>query len=287
MVEAEGTFVLGVGAQKAGTTWLYRYLAGSRLFVGGYRKEYHVFDVVDLPNQRWQRDRTLARAEESLNVLRRGGTGDAAVFHRLSMISNTAHYFDYFASLLLGRGGPHVTADITPAYAMLSSERFREVREEFSARRIKTVPVFLMRDPVDRIWSQIRMQSRRRTEESHEEPTEEHLLDLHRLPQFRDRSRYDLTIAALDAAFGDDVHYAFYETFFSTESVGRLCRAVGIESHRPDFDTRANADPNAVRVSATATKVVAESLADVYLSVARRFPQLDLRAMWPSAQFVL
>ena len=33
-----GTFLLGVGAQKAGTAWLHRYLEDSPQFDGGFRQ---------------------------------------------------------------------------------------------------------------------------------------------------------------------------------------------------------------------------------------------------------
>ena len=40
-------FILGVGAQKAGTTWLHRQLIKSANFNFGHRKEYHVFDAME------------------------------------------------------------------------------------------------------------------------------------------------------------------------------------------------------------------------------------------------
>ena len=47
------TFVLGVGAQRGGTTWLSRFLNHSPQFERGYRKEYHVFDALDLAREDW------------------------------------------------------------------------------------------------------------------------------------------------------------------------------------------------------------------------------------------
>ena len=43
----KGLFVLGIGAQKAGTTWLYEYLKAQNHSNMGFTKEYHVsgFDV--------------------------------------------------------------------------------------------------------------------------------------------------------------------------------------------------------------------------------------------------
>ena len=44
------TFILGVGAQKAGTTWLHRQFKKNATFNLGHRKEYHVFDAIDRLN---------------------------------------------------------------------------------------------------------------------------------------------------------------------------------------------------------------------------------------------
>ena len=52
-----GTFLLGLGAQKAGTAWMHRYLESSPQCDPGFRKEYHVWDAVDLPSGRVVRER--------------------------------------------------------------------------------------------------------------------------------------------------------------------------------------------------------------------------------------
>ena len=43
------TFLLGVGAQKAGTTWVYRYLRSHPACAMGPIKEYAVFDTHERP----------------------------------------------------------------------------------------------------------------------------------------------------------------------------------------------------------------------------------------------
>ena len=45
----EKIFVLGVGCQKGGTTWLYKQLIKSEAVNFGYTKEYHVFDTIYTP----------------------------------------------------------------------------------------------------------------------------------------------------------------------------------------------------------------------------------------------
>ena len=52
-----GTFLLGVGCQKGGTAWMHRYLEASPQCDPGFRKEYHVWDALDLPAGRLARER--------------------------------------------------------------------------------------------------------------------------------------------------------------------------------------------------------------------------------------
>ena len=45
-------FILGVGAQKAGTTWLHSQLSTNNSIDFGFRKEYHVFDTIEKEKKR-------------------------------------------------------------------------------------------------------------------------------------------------------------------------------------------------------------------------------------------
>jgi hypothetical protein len=161
-------------------------------FAAGYRQEYHVFDTLDLESEAWWRNRVITLAESAVTDLRAGRPADAAVLHRMSMVGNPAFYYDYFASLLRQQPGRHVTADVTPAYALLSVDRLGEIRREFAERGIRTVAVFLMRDPVDRIWSQLRMQHQRTA--PGDPSAEERMLERFADPQYTSRSHYHRTI---------------------------------------------------------------------------------------------
>ena len=105
MTAAPG-FLLGLGAQKAGTAWMHRYLESSPQCDPGFRKEYHVWDAVDLPSGRVARER----------IEKQGGD-------RARFLTDPEHYFDYFTGLLDGEA--RLTADITPAYAGLSRRAAR------------------------------------------------------------------------------------------------------------------------------------------------------------------
>lgn len=281
------TFLLGVGAQKAGTTWLHDHLAASPQCVAGYRKEYHVLDALDLPSERWMHDRIAMRARREGRRAVDGEPVDAHGLHRAAMLYDPELWVDYFLGLLSRDPAYRLTLDMTPAYGLLSAERLRWVREQFAVRGVRTVSVFLMRDPVDRIWSQLRMEQSRRPERFPLDSAT-HVRELYAAPSYALRSRYEHTLTALDASFGpEDVHVGFYERLFTPEQVDAVSALAGIDPHPPQLEVRVNASPEASEQLPEATvREVARAFAPTYAAVAARFPQLDLAAVWPSAAYV-
>lgn len=286
--EPQKTFLLGVGAQKAGTTWLHRYLVQSPQCARGYRKEYHVLDSVDLLDQPW-RTRNLDMAATELEHLRRGEDADPVHLHRASMIADPEFYYDYFTGLLHRRPRFLLTADITPEYAALPAERYAQVRDGFAARGVRTLALFLMRDPVDRIWSQIRMQEGRQPGRF-PEPADRMVGRVYAEPLYERWSRYETTMANLEQVFErSEICYGFYEELFDVAEVRRICDVVGVRFRPPDLERRANVSA-ARSVDALPDDVVAavaRHLRATYEAVAERFPDKDLRALWPSSRFVL
>ena len=45
------TFILGVGARKCGTTWLYDRFKANKMVNMGFQKEYHILDSIENPKQ--------------------------------------------------------------------------------------------------------------------------------------------------------------------------------------------------------------------------------------------
>lgn len=285
---ARPTFLLGAGAQKAGTSWLHDHLAASPQCAEGYRKEYHVFDALDLPTEQWKVDNIAQRARREARRAVAGEPVDASALHRASMLYEPLFYFDHFVGLLARDPRTTMTLDMTPDYAMLSAERLRWVRDGFAARGVRTVSVFLMRDPVERIWSHIRMEKSRRPQR-YPGDSAEHLREVFAHPTYAARTRYDHTLRVLDEVFEpDELHHGFYETLFTAEQVRAVSELVGIEPRTASFDKRVNASPKASAVlPEDVERTVAEHYREVYVAVARRFPDVDLPQIWPSARFVL
>ena len=281
------TFLLGVGCQKGGTSWLYNYLAHAPEFARGFRKEYHVFSSLDVASQAGMHAGIL-RAAERARSEGPDSPKSADALHRAEMLADTDVYFDYFADLLARQEGARACGDITPTYALLSAERLSEIRERFAVRGIRVAVVFMMRDPVERTYSQIRMQQGREPERFEESP-EEMLRRRHGEITYAERNDYARTIAAVDAAFDlGDVGYGFFETLFTHEQVRRFTDLLGMAYRPPRLDRARNssATPKAGIPDETA-RIVAEHYAPTYLAVAERFPEVDLNSLWPHSRFVL
>lgn len=171
---------------------------------------------------------------------------------------------------------------------MLSPERMRFVASAFAERGLRTVAVFLMRDPVDRIWSQIRMKAFRHPE-IFDRSSEEELLAEYAYPAYERRTRYEKTLKALAAALpSEDVHVGLYEKMVTDVSEARkIGRLVGIPPRRPGIEQKSNASPRAVETLPDhIVRPVARYHAETYEEVARLQPGLDVERYWPHMRLI-
>jgi hypothetical protein len=290
VAQVDRTFLLGVGAMKAGTTWLHDHLAASPQCQPGLRKEYHVFDSLDLAKEPYLLQRVVAKAHASLDEVAEARPTDPTFLVQAAMIADEELYFDYFTALFARSPETRLTLDVTPGYALLSAERLAGIRASFARRRVRAVAAYLMRDPVERTWSQVRMQKRRRPENN--PGTAEELVALRYAgPTYADRTRYETTVRNLDEAFGDEIFYGFYEELFdpatSASEIARLSTFLGIDAHQPDLGAQFNVSPRSAELPDATVRAVAEHFRPTYEVVASRFPDRDLPKIWPSSRFVL
>ncbi len=229
----DATLLFGIGAAKAGTTWLYRFLAAHPEVRLPAVKELHYFDTAETGKF----DRQIARMrKEKARRTGRLPTGDEKLDRRLkrevwaynrwlNVIADPsdAAYVDF---LTHNAGDARVVGDITPAYATLSEASLTRM----AGLADKTRFIYLMRDPLDRLWSNIRMAAARRAGALRE--TAGALLD--KVVAGEDqtitaRSNYALTLARVNAALDPrTVFLGFYETLFQPETVARICDFLGI-----------------------------------------------------------
>src|SRR5262249_25083721 len=134
-------FVLGVGAQRSGTSWLRNYLSSHACVYMSEIKEMHYFNALwTEDHRRYAYDLfTLALKRLASGTHRTGSQlppevaaqGVRAMSDRLGMFEHGDEaYIDFFCR----RVSRHQThfGEITPAYSLLPVEGFRHIRSLFA-----------------------------------------------------------------------------------------------------------------------------------------------------------
>ena len=240
------TFILGLGAQKAGTTWLFQQLVKSEHFVPGLCKEYHLFDYLYLGSGNELR----LNASKRINNFKEGDPTlnyDQKIELFDSFYSNPKNYYDYIDRIL--NESKKFTSDITPAYAHLELDVLYSIKEEMDCRNIKTKAVFLMREPVCRMESEIRM-ALRRAKSFDKVDAREMSNKMTRLlgGEIPLKSNYSFTVSQLDEVFPpSDIFYCFYEELFLPESIRRLAEFFELPTTIFEPDVKINTSPRPFR----------------------------------------
>lgn len=148
---------LGIGAQKAGTTWLDRNLRRHPGIWLPPIKEVHYFDELHVPGvRRWSiaaRDKHGSRALKE--YLKRADDGDwnMRLIAGIAVLASGAISDDWYRSIFAMAAKNRACGEITPEYSILPDEGIAHVLRLAPEVRI----IFSMRDPIDRCWSHIRM----------------------------------------------------------------------------------------------------------------------------------
>lgn len=286
--DASPVFLLGLGAQKAGTTWLHSYLARYPEVDFGQYKEYHVWDALTVPEMAVfdQRDRN-PKPRQLIGLVRARLTGSRVprFFLQRRLQRDPERYFDYFAGILRC-DGVRITGDVTPAYSALSASTLTRIREGFATRGIETRTVFLMRDPVERCLSAIRMYKQHHGVSTQgvdiSLPDEAALLAYVGTPDAQLRTGYHRTLAALAETFPPEhVHVGIYEEMFEPAEVIRFSTFLGIAPDPAFTERKFNTTEATGGLDPEARRRAAEAFAPVYDYCLEKYPRL--RDLWISA----
>lgn len=288
------TFLLGVGAQKAGTTWLYQYLRGHPDCAMGQIKEHAVLQAAlsdTRPSGRFDAKANALIA--ALQAVKGGAALDApAQVRLLGLIDNIAgecdlsYYMGTFARLMAANPAARLTGDITPEYCMLSRAQLAQAREMIEGAGYDLRVVFLMRDPLDRVYSALRMADRNRRAEGREVMmTAAERFDIQGTADWvEQRTRYDLILDNLDAVFDpEQVYLGFYETFFTDQSLTALLAFLGLRHHPADFGNLANASPAGGDIAPQKVAAVRAHYDATYRACADRFGAGFISDIWKYA----
>lgn len=278
-----GRILYCIGAHKAGTTWLHHAMRLHPQVHATRIKEVHYWDAAMPPHKthharraeervaRIDRFGPLGRALDAVRPGRAAWAEECRRHRRMYGEMDPTHrsYRDY---LLAEWSGEPVVADVSPGYALLGPEAFRAMDAFAPDARF----VFVMRDPVSRLWSNTRhSRNRGLLPEGRGADLDAAFRGFLSRPgsAAHRRGAYEATIRALEAAVpADRIAYFFQETLFEPQELGRLAGFLGIAPIAADPAERVN--PGFDGGEAPAPELLAaarEAYAPTYSFIADRF----------------
>jgi len=255
------TLLIGAGAQKSGTSWLWTQINKSENVFLYKAKEAHYFDAVFLSEYGdIFRNMPLAGLKRRVGGLHYNyNNADLddleARVSRMKMTENVDTYLSYFRNRITPVHS--VFGEITPSYAILNREGFVAMRDCHPDVRV----FFLMRDPVDRFISSMRHHAAL----SGESVSDALVLSGLDKADILARSAYHKTVGLLDSVFSQKkVFYGFYESMFNDDFISRLALFGGLNKISADYNIRINASSVSWQANLDIIATLREALAPVY-----------------------
>jgi hypothetical protein len=237
-------YFVGIGAQKSGTTWLARMLADHpNIFVTPV-KEIHYFDhvrgITEHLSPKKRRSRFRKYHQKMWTQWHRFGE------HRRQWpwwrdYMGSPLDDDWYRRLFTHRGTATFAGEITPEYAILGAEGLGHIKRLAPEARV----IFIMRSPVDRMWSQVLHQCRARGLDANRQAPDA-LRAMLAEPRFAELGDYAATLDAMGAVFRpEQTLVLFYEDMHADRAgaLRQVCRFIGARfdaAYFPELDTRYN-----------------------------------------------
>jgi hypothetical protein len=227
---------LGIGAQKAGTTWLARNLQ-SHPQIYMPRKEVHYFDrkINDRSNAI---SRLVGRREADEQWRRQVRKWLFKHAIKQPSLRNILWDFKYYMrpyndgwylSVFDGKG-EKVAGEITPAYSVLDKNQVAHVHSVAPEAKI----IYFIRNPIERAWSNAVMSFDKAEKGSADSVSEEELLKRLGRSSTSRLTKYLRTLENWGAYYPEErVFVGFLEDihFFPEELLGRLYSHLGVDPH--------------------------------------------------------
>lgn len=222
-------YFVGIGAQKSGTTWLAKYMQEHPQIYIPTEKELHYFDVKYLAKYCINLQRPFPQTDEQ--------------------------YQGIFSSAI--RSKYTAFGEITPSYSMLDERGFAAIKGMYPEAKI----IFIMRNPVDRFWSQIKHCERVRGVPYSVKGSLRNM-------QFLLRSDYQRTWSNVFKCFDrENIFISFYEKLFGAEGsaeMERLTSFLGVKYIVPNIGVTVNSNLDRSEISSRDRERVAVSFKYVY-----------------------
>lgn len=277
------TFILGVGAQKAGSTWLFKYLNKLPGAIRPFYKEFHIWNALEIPEcLRWKYkfNPDLLKTKYGLRML---------------LQKETEIYFHYFDELLIKQNG-NLTYDITPCYAGLNASTLKHIYDNFKKREINCKVIFIARDPIDRCWSAVKYFQKKyhNTPDKYKmikdsvDPNikEEEALRLYsKSKDAQFRTAYELTIKNLQDVFPkENIFIGIFEKMFDQTFEQNLNNFLNVKSKKTLIDKKINTSTPLKLQDEKLMREIAIFYSNTYSYFKKNFP--ETRDLWGGFKYL-
>ncbi len=238
---------LGIGAQKAGTTWLHTNLARHPEIWLPPIKEMHYLDhrPPDLVERLFGRKQFLKSGRDLLRrrlvEAARGGSREDLAWAARYVLGRRSD--DWYCALFPKIDGK-IAGEVCPGYARLDGDQVARV----SAMMPKTKIIYLIRNPIERAWSGLAMHFRKGGVGSIEEVAETEIEARLRHPKSWRHGEYVKNLAAWESCYpAEQIFVGFFDELLEDprgqliEILGFLGVDNGDDRIPTDVDDRRNA----------------------------------------------
>jgi hypothetical protein len=258
-------FFVGIGSQKAGTSWLWAYLQTHPGVGFSPVKEMHLFDSKYVPvcsgfNRRFPRIKKYLR--RTLTYMRSHPLrGLRFLWHYLGTLAYSEKAYRRFVAMIAEDG--KLGGEITPSYAMLDATGIAALENALDRPRY----IWIIRNPADRFWSHVRYRARWKDDiTGTNELTELLNQDIYKLHSSHKRSYLNWQKVRDDGR----LLIIFYEHCFDPATSQKVCDEVcdylGLPHHPGDRQSKVNVGDtwSAERSAIFNRKLVVETMAEEY-----------------------
>ena len=279
-------FLLGFGAAKSGTTWLYSYLQSNKLVYFYRTKEPHAWTMYFNPSisKRYYSLINELQGYARSNSENIQNSREKLVIELeqclLSLKPNT--YLEAYINLAKAKNSP--VGDLTPDNSRLSQKQMNTVNK-FLSKGFEVKSLFMMRDPAHRLFSQFK-HTRLRSIGSKLTLNNDinSRIRAHILEEFKDlinsggslpettKVDYVTTIINIDKVFKEEnIKYIFFEQLFAEKVVKEICSYLNISYKKAVFSKKINQDPHDIILTEELYYQAKHKLKYVYQFVEERF----------------
>ena len=265
-------YFIGIGAQKAGTSWLAHHLSSHPAIAVSPLKELHFFDQIYRADMCGEFTNGFKQRLEGLQARCDKGQLSASeqvildhLQQRLSIADMPSKYRQYLDSL--ASSDQQAVMEITPSYSLLQAEGFRAIKSTLPGVKL----IFIMRDPIARYWSQLRYHQKMQPQFDALGHCVKGLDD----SQFFLRTDYRRTLASVDEVFSPgEVCHIFYEDLFSAETHQSTLRDIAafmrVDAISGAYSQRVNTGLD-INLPQDCLPVLRQRFEPIYIDIRRRF----------------